>query len=59
MNTRIGKFIRSAFFAALGIFFLIYALGMPAGGYRTVFFAFFGLDIVWSVWLLISAIRNR
>ncbi|MBQ7023185.1 MAG: hypothetical protein IJN29_06355 [Akkermansia sp.] len=59
MNTRTGKFIRSALFAALGIFFLMYALDMQPGGYRTAFFAFFGLDIVWAIWLLVSAIRNR
>lgn len=59
MNTRTGKFIRSALFAALGVFFLMYALDMPPGGYRTAFFAFFGLDIVWAICLLVSAIRNR
>lgn len=59
MNTRIGKFIRSALFAALGAFFLMYALGMEPGGYRTAFFAFCGLDFIWAVWLLVSAIRNR
>ena len=59
MNTRIGKFIRSAFFAVLGAFFLMYAFNMPSGGYRVAFFAFSALDIIWAVWLLISAIRNR
>ena len=59
MNTRIGKFIRCALFAALGVFFLMYALDMAPGGYRTAFFAFSGLDFVWALWLLVSAIRNR
>lgn len=59
MNTRTGKFIRSAFFAVLGAFFLVYALNMPEGGYRVAFFAFSVLDIIWAAWLLVSAIRNR
>ena len=59
MNTRVGKFIRSAFFAVLGVFFLMYALNMPSGGYRIAFFAFSILDIIWAAWLLISAIRHR
>ena len=59
MNTRVGKFIRSAFFAVLGVFFLMYALNMPSGGYRIAFFAFSILDIIWAACLLISAIRHR
>lgn len=59
MNTRTGKYIRSALFMALGVFFLTYALNMPSGGYRIAFFAFAGLDVVWSLWLLVAAIRNR
>jgi hypothetical protein len=59
MNTRLGKFIRSAFFAVLGAFFLMYALNMPAGGYQMAFFAFSVLDIAWALWLLVSAFRHR
>lgn len=59
MNTRVAKFIRSAAFLALGIFFLIHAMGMEPSGYRTAFWAFVGLNFVWSVCLLISAIRTR
>lgn len=59
MNTRLGKIIRSAFFAALGVFFLWYALHMPSGGYQIAFYAFCVLDIAWALWLLVSAIRHR
>ncbi len=59
MRTRTGKFIRSGLFMALGVFFLLYALGMPASGYQTAFYAFAALDIIWAVCLLVSALRNH
>lgn len=60
MRTRTGKFIRSGLFMALGVFFLLYALGMPPdNGYQIAFYVFAGLDIIWAACLMVSAIRNH
>lgn len=50
---------RAVFFLALATFFLVFAITMEPQWGRTMLFAFAGIDYVWGIILLISALKNK
>ena len=54
-----GVLVRALLFLALAIFFVIYALMLEAGTFRTMLYVFAGIDILWGGALLTSYFRNR
>lgn len=46
-------------FLVLAVFFFTYALFMEPGNWRTMLFAFAGIDLVWGICKLAYLYKNR